>query len=107
MWRAKNSDGYHCLKYAINYLNLKRIWKTVSSITFLQPLFQYLAVFVGLFDEAGVTCAFEDFPAAVGDVLVERGGHHGSADVAGAAADEAGLRNFVQTVGVFEIGQIA
>ena len=53
------------------------------------------------------SCAFEDFPAAVGDVLVERGGHHGGADVAGAAANQAGLLDLVQTVGVFEVGQIA
>ena len=60
-----------------------------------------------MFDEAGVACAFEDFPAAVGDVLVERGGHHGGADVAGAAANQTRLCNLVKTVGVFEVGQIA
>ena len=51
--------------------------------------------------------AFEEFPAAVVNVLVERGGDHGGADVAGAAADEAGLRDFAQTVCIFEIGEAA
>ena len=54
-----------------------------------------------------MTGAFEDLPAAVRDVLVERGSHHRGADVAGAAADQTGLFDFVETVGVFEIGQVA
>ena len=78
-----------------------------SFVFFLKPLLQNGAVFFGLLDEAGVAGAFEEFPAAVVNVLVERGCDHGGADVAGAAADEAGLRDFAQTVCIFEIGEAA
>ena len=74
---------------------------------FLQPRPKNVAILVRLFHEAGVARAFEDFPAAVGDVLKKRGGHHWGADVAGAAADQAGLLDFTKAVGVFEIGQVA
>ena len=73
----------------------------------LQPLLQDIAVFFSLFDEAGVTGSFEDLPAAIGDVLVERCRHHRSADVAGAAANQTGLLNLIEPVGVFETGQVA
>ena len=81
--------------------------KKRGSIVFLQPLLQDGAVLVGLFDEAGVTGSFEDLPAAVGDVLVERGSHHRGADISGATANQAGLLNLVEAVGVLEIGQVA
>ena len=77
------------------------------SIILLQPFFKNGAVLVGLFDETSVSGAFEDFPAAVGDVLIERGGDDWGADVARAAANEAGLFDLVQAVGVFKVGQIA
>ena len=80
--------------------------KSKKSILFLQPLLQDGAVLVCLLDEASVASAFEDLPAAVGNVLVERGGHHGRADVAGAAANQARLFDLVEAVGVFEIGQV-
>ena len=78
-----------------------------KSIIFFQPLLQNGAILVGLFDEAGVAGAFEDLPTAVGNVLVKRCRHHGGADVAGATANQAGLFDLVQAVGVFKIGQVA
>ena len=57
--------------------------------------------------KTGVTCAFEHFPAAVGDALIERGSHHGRADVAGTATNQARLFDLAETVGVFKIGQTA
>ena len=95
----------HNLKIS-NKLWLFYFTKSKKSILFLQPLLQNGAVLVGLFDEASVSGTFEDLPAAVGDVLVERGSHHGRADVAGAAANQAGLLDLVEAVGVFEIGQV-
>ena len=55
-----------------------RLWSDIEFgitlfliIIFLQPLLQDGAVLVGLFDETSVAGAFEDLPAAVGDVLEE------------------------------------
>ena len=49
----------------------------------------------------------EQMPPAVRDILVERGGHHRGADVAGAAADQCGLRNPAQLVRVLKVFQAA
>ena len=79
-----------------------------SAVTeYLKPFFKKDAVPVGLFDETGVAGAFEDLPAAVGDVLIERRSYHRGTDVAGAAAYQAGLLDLVESVGIFEILQVA
>ena len=49
----------------------------------------------------------EQMPPAVRDILVERGCHHRGADVAGAAADQCGLRNPAQLVRVLKVFQAA
>ena len=72
----------------------------------VQPFHQDITVFFGLFYETRVTGTFEDLPTAVGNVFVERCRDYRCADVAGAAADHAGLLDLIETVGVFEIGQV-
>ena len=54
-----------------------------------------------------MTGAFEDLPAAVRDVLVERGGHHRGADVAGAAANQTRLFDFVEAVGYWSESSVS
>ena len=73
----------------------------------LQPAGEHLAILLVSIDEAGVAGASEQVPLALGDVLVERGGHDRGTDVARATADKCWLRNLVQTVGVLEVLQIA
>jgi hypothetical protein len=54
-----------------------------------------------------VAGSLEDLPATIRNVLIERGSHHRSANVAGTTANQAWLLDFVKAVGVLEVGQVS
>ena len=62
-------------------------------VILLQPAGEHLTILLVSIDKAGMAGVPEQMPLALRDILVERGSHNGSADVAGATADKGRLRD--------------